>query len=114
MGTPAELLDALLNKRERDYYSPRPTPQKIVLYGAGNLGRSVLERLRSADVEPVAFVDDTPSKQGKLVDGLQVVSPEEIVPRFGPDTVFAVTILNPALRFLEARENLFRRTGCEA
>jgi FkbM family methyltransferase len=111
MGMPAKLLDGLLENREQTYRPSVPELPRIVLYGAGNLGRSVLKRLRSAEVEPIAFADDTLSKQGKIIDGLEVFPPEEIVDRFGSDTTFAVTILNPALRFLDARENLRRRTG---
>src|SRR3954451_3630728 len=111
MGTPAELLDALLNKSEGSYQRHLPKAPHIVLYGAGNLGRSVLKCLRAANVEPIAFADDTLSKQGKILDGLPVCPPEEIVRRFGSDITFAVTILNPALRFLDAMQNLRRRTG---
>lgn len=114
MGTPAESLDALLDKNAQTYQRSLPAQQRIVLYGSGNLGRSVLKRLRSAQVEPIAFADDTPSKRGIVLDGLQVFPPEEIADRFGPDVTFAVTILNPALRFLDARENLHRRTGRDA
>lgn len=114
MGTPAELLETLLGKSDQTYQSPGPKQRRIVLYGAGNLGRSVLRRLRAAAVEPVAFADDTISKQGKTLDGLQVFPPEEVGHRFGSNITFAVTILNPALRFLDARENLQQRTGHEA
>jgi FkbM family methyltransferase len=114
MSTPAELLDALLDNSEQTYQHSMRKQPRIVLYGAGNLGRSVLKRLRSADVDPIAFADDTLSKQGKTIDGLQVYPPEEIARRFGSDLTFVVTILNPALRFLDAKENLRRRTGCDA
>ena len=43
----------------------------LVLYGAGSMGRTVLDRLRRCDVEPVAFADETPSKQGGHLDGVR-------------------------------------------
>jgi FkbM family methyltransferase len=78
----------------------------IVLYGAGVLGRTVLRKLRAIGIEPAAFADDTPSKQGLPVDGLQVMTVEQAAEAFGAGLTFVVTILNPALRFLDARRRL--------
>lgn len=72
----------------------------LVLYGAGNLGQSVVTRLRRAGVEPAAFADDTPAKQGTTIEGLRVMPVREVVKRFGRQTVFAVTIFNPQTSFL--------------
>lgn len=77
----------------------------LVLYGAGTLGRWMLARLRQAGIEPVAFADDTPEKQGAVVDGLPVMTPHEAVASFG-GLIFVVTILNPMLRFLDAQKRL--------
>lgn len=85
--------------------------RRVALYGAGTLGRQVLERMRRAGVEPAAFADDTPGKQGQEVDGVPVMRPREAAERFGAGLVFVVTILNPALRFAEARARLERETG---
>lgn len=106
-----ESLDTLLGRRQDDYSGAPLERLGIVLYGAGNLGRSILRRLRSADIWPLAFADDTPAKRGKTIDGLEIFAPEDILPKFGSDIVFVVTILNPALRFLDAKESLHRRTG---
>ena len=88
--------------------------RRLVLYGAGTLGRTVLARLRRAGVEPAAFADDTPGKQGQTVEGVPVMTPTQAAREFGPDLVFVVTILNPALRFLDARERLESQTGAPA
>ncbi|HKO63224.1 MAG TPA: FkbM family methyltransferase [Pyrinomonadaceae bacterium] len=82
----------------------------LVLYGAGTFGRAVLRRLREAGIEPVAFADDTTEKQGRTVDGLPVFTPKGAVKEFGDRIVFAVTILNPALRFLDAKARLTTST----
>lgn len=81
------------------------------LYGAGQLGRTVLRNLRAAGVEPVAFADDTPEKQGQTVDGVPVMRPQEAASRFGARLVFVVTILNPLLNFVTARRRLQEATG---
>jgi len=80
--------------------------EAIVLYGAGTLGRTFLRQLRSVGVEPAAFADDTPEKQGHTIDGLPVRSPADAVAQYGARTTFVVTMLNAALPFLEARRRL--------
>ncbi|HEY1404283.1 MAG TPA: FkbM family methyltransferase, partial [Pyrinomonadaceae bacterium] len=78
----------------------------LVLYGAGMLGRTVLAKLRRVGIEPAAFADDTPEKQGRMVEGVEVLTPREIVARFGDGVLFVVTIMNQRLRFVEARRRL--------
>jgi len=78
----------------------------LVLYGAGTLGKLTLDKLRGIGVEPVAFADDTPAKRGKRINGLSVMTPREAVATFGERVVFAVTIMNPLLRYLDAQEKL--------
>ena len=53
------------------------TPELIGIYGAGNLGR----KLATLIAAPIVFVDDTPQKQGKLIDGVLVLSVEEFLKR---------------------------------
>ena len=78
----------------------------LVLYGAGSLGRFVLGRLRDSGVEPVAFADETPSKRGQLLEGVPILGLADAIARYGNNAVFAVTILNPDLRFVEAERRL--------
>lgn len=47
----------------------------IVLWGAGRAGLAALRHLRDRGVEPCAFVDSSPAKQGTLLDGLPVRAP---------------------------------------
>jgi hypothetical protein len=44
---------------------------RLVLFGAGNLGRKALECLGSSSIEPLAFADNAPAKWGTRVDALQ-------------------------------------------
>lgn len=80
----------------------------VVLYGAGMLGRHVAARLRRAGITPVAFADDTHAKHGAILDGLDVMPPFRVVEHFGEGVLFIVTIFNPGLKFLDARERLRR------
>jgi len=65
---------------------------RIVLSGAGNLGRKVLGALRAHGVEPLAFVDNNAALWGKHVDGVAVLSPAEGARLFGQTATFCVTI----------------------
>jgi len=50
---------------------------RLVLFGAGNLGRTVLQCVRSIGVEPLAFADNSQSKWRSYVDGVPVLSPKD-------------------------------------
>lgn len=100
----SEPLDHARARREQEFAWFNPQTDKLALYGAGTLGKSVLKKLRRVGIEPVAFADDTPEKQGEFVDGVEVMTAAKVVERFGSDTTFVVTILNPQLSFLNARK----------
>ncbi len=65
---------------------------RIVLFGAGNLGRKALRCLRSAGIEPLAFADNNQTRWGGEVDGLRVLSPADAAEKFGSSAMFMVTI----------------------
>ena len=51
----------------------------VVIYGAGEAGRQLLNALgNSPEYTPIAFADDDPSLQGTSVGGRRVVAPETI------------------------------------
>lgn len=78
----------------------------LVLYGAGTLGKSVLQKLQDAGVSVAAFADDTPGRDGQKLQGVEIMTPQRALGQFGERALFVVTILNPALRFLEAKQRL--------
>ncbi|MDO8682987.1 MAG: FkbM family methyltransferase [Armatimonadota bacterium] len=49
----------------------------IIIFGAGRLGRDVLDGLKRTGIQPLAFADNNPASWGKAVDGLKVISPKE-------------------------------------
>jgi FkbM family methyltransferase len=69
-----------------------PFGARLVLSGAGNLGRKALRALRAEGIEPLAFVDSNSRIWGSEVDGLKVLSPAEGAQRFGRSATFGVTI----------------------
>lgn len=100
-STPALALDELLREspaavvaRERETFErlAGPAPRALVLLGAGNLGRRTATRLRAAGIEVAAFADNNPAAHGRVIDGLDVVSPATALERFGERATFVVTI----------------------
>ena len=84
----------------------------MVLFGAGNLGRKVLARLRQDGVNPRAFADNDLALHGKSVDGLPVLSPSDAARQYGSEAVFVVTIWNTEHSFVRTRQQL-KALGCE-
>ncbi len=64
----------------------------LVLFGAGGLGRKVVETLRGRDVPIVALADNDCALHGKDVGGFSVMSPQAAADRFGADATFVVTV----------------------
>lgn len=90
-----ELVDKISCFDKGDFY----------LYGSGNMGRSVLSLIRSVGCEPRAFIDDTPEKQGTVIDGLSVIS----APPSSPSTII-VCIHNPNHNYQKTLERFSGRS----
>ncbi len=69
---------------------------RVVIFGAGRLGRMVLRGLSAIGREVVAFSDNDPSSWGKTVDGLPLVSPKDAASTYAHDSVFVVAIWHPS------------------
>jgi FkbM family methyltransferase len=69
-----------------------PYEEKLVLFGAGPLGRGVLAGLRKAGVEPLAFADNNRNLWGSELMGLPVLSPSQAAEQYGKTVCFVVTI----------------------
>ncbi|MDA8290622.1 MAG: FkbM family methyltransferase [Actinomycetota bacterium] len=91
-----------------------PGPDRIVLFGAGRLGRRTLAGLRAAGVDPVAFSDNRPGSWGTELDGVPVLAPEQAAARHGADAVFVVTIWGAgSTHRLEDTRAQLASLGCE-
>ena len=84
---------------------------RLVLFGAGTLGRKALESLRCVGVEPLAFADNNPSKWETRVEGVPVLSPQDAAARYGSSALFVVTIWSLGHFYFESRAML-ERMGC--
>ncbi|NWC92353.1 MULTISPECIES: FkbM family methyltransferase [unclassified Pseudomonas] len=72
----SETIDALFERSSRELADKIAffDSNDFYLYGSGNMGRAVLALFRKVGCEPRGFIDDTPAKQGTVIDGLPVVS----------------------------------------
>lgn len=84
---------------------------RVVLFGAGSLGRRALAELRSIGVEPLCISDNNPERWGTLLDGCRVLRPSDATSRYGSDSLFIVTIWNAAHWYVETLAQL-REMGC--
>ena len=61
---------------------------QVVIIGGGGHGRVVLDILRRAgEHEVVGFVDSNPQLHGRLIDGIEVLGPLQILPQLRADGV---------------------------
>lgn len=66
--------------------------ERIVLFGAGGLGRRTLAGLRKLGKPPLAFADNNKAAWGSTIEGVPVLSPQEAAERYRDNSVFVVTI----------------------
>jgi FkbM family methyltransferase len=70
-----------------------PQVERLLLFGAGHLGRQVLATLRTSGKEPLAFLDNNPALWGRQVEGVTVFKPAEAARKFTPDQVGVLTTI---------------------
>jgi FkbM family methyltransferase len=85
---------------------------RVVLFGAGNLGRQAASALRGIGIKPLSFTDNNRDRWGTQIDGLGVLSPHDAAALYGKDSVFLVTIWNAFHWFRETAQQL-SSYGCD-
>lgn len=83
----------------------------IVLYGAGSSGIALLLALRRAGIEPLCFSDGAPEKWGTVCMGLEVVPPQELAGRFGPNILVLVCINTDGQTYCRSFDEALREGG---
>jgi sugar O-acyltransferase (sialic acid O-acetyltransferase NeuD family) len=70
---------------------------ELLVYGAGGFAREVAWLAEEAGYEVLAFVDDDPSRWGRVLNGIPVISLEEAQAQH-PGALFTVAVGNPLTR----------------
>lgn len=97
---------ASAEQRERTTFASQlaKTDGTVVLFGAGRLGRLCARALRRGGVPLRVFCDSNATLHGTMVEGREVLSPEDAALRFGATSLFVVTIWTGT-----ARESMLER-----
>lgn len=104
-------LDEMLGADWRDFVERRRSEiaeriggrTDVILFGTGYLGRHVLADMGGLPYRPVAFVDNNRALWGSEIDGLEVLSPEGAVTRFGDSALWLITIYTNSLVIEQCR-----------
>jgi FkbM family methyltransferase len=79
---------------------------RVVLFGAGGLGRRALMALRSVGIEPLAFADNNSERWGIFLEGCPILSPAQASTLYGSSCLFVITVWNPAHWFGDTFQQL--------
>ena len=85
---------------------------RVVLFGAGSLGKTALKCLRTIGVEPLAFCDNNQDRWNETVDGMPVLSPTGAAEQYGSSALFIVSIWSLGHRYAETKDTL-NKLGCK-
>lgn len=83
----------------------------IVLYGAGSSGIAFLYYLRDIGINPLYFCDGNALKWGQKCEGLEIISPEEIVDKVGRQALVIVTINTDGKRYCKSFDEALQKGG---
>ena len=87
--------------------SRRPTLARVAIYGAGEAGARLSAVLATTRVlDPVAFIDDNPEIQGRLINGIQVYPPARLSGLIRSASIDRVLLAMPSLPRRRRREIL--------
>jgi FkbM family methyltransferase len=91
-----------------------PHEGRLVLFGAGRLGRKMLAELPGTGLRAVAFSDNNPALWGTKIDGLPVLQPAEAAATHGRTAAFVVCIFAAeTVGTMEERICQLQGLGCE-
>ena len=109
-GLLGESLGQCRARESRAFATIADVNRPLVLFGAGGLGRKVLQALRGAGIEPVAFADNRLA--GQMVEGIGVRTPAEAAERYRHSATFVVTIWASWADTMQQQSESLRRLGC--
>lgn len=85
---------------------------RVVLLGAGNLGRRTLAELRGIGIEPLCVCDNNQQRWGSSLENCPLLAPAQAAALYGADALFVVTIWNAAHWYVETLAQL-QSLGCK-
>jgi FlaA1/EpsC-like NDP-sugar epimerase len=75
----------------------RGRKERVLIYGAGEAGAQLIRALRdSGQYRPIAFVDESPSLQGRLIAGVKVFPPSMLASLIQRQSISSVLLAIPS------------------
>jgi len=102
------LLDKILespNSWDKEELNSFCKNSKIVLYGAGLTGKTILKELQKNGINPLFVADDTVLKEGTFIEGV-IIKPLLAVKEIKEPYALIVTMMNPQMDFYSLRASL--------
>lgn len=90
-----------------------PQLERLILFGAGGLGRKVLQGIRANGIDPLAFCDNNQNLWDESIQGVPVLAPSEAASEFGTTAVFVVCIWHPSKRGMRHHVEQLQKAGCK-
>jgi len=95
------------------WHLPEDFQNRLVIFGAGGLGRKIARILNRMGHTPLAFCDNNPQLWNTEMNGVKVLSVNDAIASF-PSAVFMIAIWHPSrTEGLKARAAALRRLGCQ-
>ena len=100
-------------------YKNRNKFSKILIVGAGMAGSTILNEIKSSERlvgDVLAFVDDNPNKQGRIINGIKIEGGREDIPalveKYGIDEIYVAL---PSAKTKDRRDiiNICQETGAK-
>ncbi len=92
---------------------PQDLSARVVIFGAGGLGRKIASVLRNLGYPPLAFCDNNPALWGTQVEGIPVLSVPNAVSSFS-HALFVIAIWHPSkTEGLRHHTSTLRSLGCK-
>jgi FkbM family methyltransferase len=89
--------------------------RRIVILGAGRLGRRLIQGLHGTNIEVLAFADNNSETWGKKVENFPVLSPRDAAKKYSHEATFVVAIWHPSNRpLIAALLDQMRALDCRA
>jgi len=67
--------------------------KNIILFGTGATGRFILRDMQAIGTQPLAFADNDPKRQGKEINGIKVLSPDDCKKAY-PDAEWIAAVMH--------------------
>ena len=96
---------ATVQPTSQQHHLNRLKGRDIILFGAGTLGREMAQMAHAEGLNVVGFADETPAKQGKKLEGVEINTPKNLQ-KLHPNALWVVCVFLPFHSFIKTKAKL--------